>query len=266
MLTPQEILDVKFVKSVKGYDKDQVEDFLDIVHGDYTTLYKENATLKGKMRVLVDKIEEYRAVDEQMRKAFYNAQVTAQETVAKAEAEAEHILNSARSEAELKISDIQRQAAAEEKRLELAKQECLKYCDMMKQLLGENINYLDILMEKSALTIEIENADPKKGIQDKIASFELEIDPSSAETQIIGNIGEIASQEDVETPLDDTIELDVSAFDSEAVAEIQKAMENPTEVEKETVPPTRGAGDGFEDSTRFNLSELKFGKDYKEEE
>ena len=80
MLTPQDIQDVKFDRSMKGYDKEQVEEFLDTVQSDYTVLYKENATLKGKMRVLVDKIEEYRAVDEQMRKAFYSAQVTAQET------------------------------------------------------------------------------------------------------------------------------------------------------------------------------------------
>ena len=38
MLTPQDIQDVKFVRSMKGYDKDQVEDFLDTVHSDYSAL------------------------------------------------------------------------------------------------------------------------------------------------------------------------------------------------------------------------------------
>ena len=64
MLTPQEIQDKKFEKArFGGYDMTQIDDFLDIVLADYTALYKENAVLKGKMRVLVDKIEEYRSVD-----------------------------------------------------------------------------------------------------------------------------------------------------------------------------------------------------------
>ena len=61
MLTPQEIQDQKFEKAVfGGYDMGQIDKFLDAVLSDYTSLYKENAALKAKMRVLVDKIEEYR--------------------------------------------------------------------------------------------------------------------------------------------------------------------------------------------------------------
>lgn len=149
MLTPQDIQDVKFVRSMKGYDKDQVEDFLDTVHSDYSALYKENATLKGKMRVLVDKIEEYRSVDEQMRKAFYSAQVTAQETVAKAQAEADMILRNARQNAEGRVNDIRCQIEAEEARLEQIKAESRRYAEMMKGLLTQNIGFIDTLMEKT---------------------------------------------------------------------------------------------------------------------
>ena len=68
MLTPQEIQNKKFEKAVfGGYDMSQIDDFLDEVLADYSDLYKENAALKAKMRVLVEKIDEYRAVDEQMR-------------------------------------------------------------------------------------------------------------------------------------------------------------------------------------------------------
>ena len=64
MLTPQEIQEQKFEKAVfGGYDMEQIDKFLDVVLTDYSSLYKENAALKAKMRVLVDKIEEYRTVD-----------------------------------------------------------------------------------------------------------------------------------------------------------------------------------------------------------
>ena len=71
MLTPQEVSEHAFAKaSFGGYNMAMVDEFLDVLTADYTTLYKENATLKAKMKVLVDKVEEYRSTEEAMRKAI----------------------------------------------------------------------------------------------------------------------------------------------------------------------------------------------------
>ena len=57
MTTPQEIREKTFEKAVfGGYDMGDVDDFMEQVAADMTTLQKENAVLKGKMKVLVDKI------------------------------------------------------------------------------------------------------------------------------------------------------------------------------------------------------------------
>ena len=67
MLTPQEVSEHAFAKaSFGGYNMAMVDEFLDVLTADYTTLYKENATLKAKMKVLVDKVEEYRSTEEAM--------------------------------------------------------------------------------------------------------------------------------------------------------------------------------------------------------
>ena len=69
MLTPQEVSEHAFAKaSFGGYNMAMVDEFLDVLTADYTTLYKENATLKAKMKVLVDKVEEYRSTEEAMRR------------------------------------------------------------------------------------------------------------------------------------------------------------------------------------------------------
>ena len=87
MLTPQEVSEHAFAKaSFGGYNMAMVDEFLDVLTADYTTLYKENATLKAKMKVLVDKVEEYRSTEEAMRKALLTAQKMADELVAQAEA------------------------------------------------------------------------------------------------------------------------------------------------------------------------------------
>ncbi len=247
MLTPQDIQDVKFDRSMKGYDKEQVEEFLDTVQSDYTVLYKENATLKGKMRVLVDKIEEYRQVDEQMRKAFFNAQVTAQETVAKAQAEAEMILRNARAQADERVNDLRAQIAMEEKRLEMAKAECRKYAAMMKAMLednirviGENIDRVDALMELSIMEMAGEAGEP--------VSAPAAETISAAETS-----AEDAPSEKEEELDNDTKRLMEDTFDIEK--ELAKAAAAPA---RERIQ--------MEDSTRFKLTDLRFGKDYKDEE
>ena len=62
MLTPQEISERELVKAVfGGYDAAVVDDFLETIAADYGALYKENAILKSKIKVLVEKVEEYRA-------------------------------------------------------------------------------------------------------------------------------------------------------------------------------------------------------------
>ena len=59
MFTPQEIQEQTFAKAVfGGYDMQQVDDFLEPLTEDYITLYKENAVLKSKMKILVEKLEE----------------------------------------------------------------------------------------------------------------------------------------------------------------------------------------------------------------
>ena len=60
MFTPQQLEQITFHTSVfGGYDMDSVDEFLVALIEDYNTLYKDNATLKSKMRVLVEKLEEF---------------------------------------------------------------------------------------------------------------------------------------------------------------------------------------------------------------
>ena len=75
MLTPQEVSNHAFAKAVMGgYNMAMVDEFLDELTDDYTSLYKENAALKAKMKVLVDKVEEYRSTEDAMRAALLTAQ------------------------------------------------------------------------------------------------------------------------------------------------------------------------------------------------
>ena len=67
MFTPQEVSEKTFPKSSSfssGYDLAAVDEFLDTLTEDYTALYKENAALKAKLKILAEKLEEYRATED----------------------------------------------------------------------------------------------------------------------------------------------------------------------------------------------------------
>ena len=151
MLTPQEIQEQKFEKAVfGGYDMAQIDKFLDVVLNDYTSLYKENTALKAKMRVLVDKIEEYRTVDEELRKTLYNAQIAAKDTVSRAQTEAERILRDAQFAASRNVTDLQAQVTAEEKRLEDAKRANAAYAGKIRRAMELGLRQMEEILSESA--------------------------------------------------------------------------------------------------------------------
>ena len=100
MFTPQQIDQISFSRATfGGYDMQQVDEFLEPLTEDYVTLYKENALLKSKMRVLVGKLEEYRKSEASMKDAVVNAQKTCDKMIREAEAKCAQMLNSANATA-----------------------------------------------------------------------------------------------------------------------------------------------------------------------
>ena len=114
MFTPQQIDQISFTKSTfGGYNMQQVDEFLEPLTEDYVTLYKENALLKSKMRVLVGKLEEYRKNEASMKEAVVNAQKTCDKMVAEAEAKCAKMLGDASSLATTNTQTSETQMAAE---------------------------------------------------------------------------------------------------------------------------------------------------------
>ena len=148
MLTPQEVSERAFPKaSFGGYNMAQVDEFLDLLTADYTSLYNENAVLKSKMKVLVEKVEEYRATEDAMRKALMTAQRMADELVKEAEAKKAQILSDAEGEAKERVANIRKQAGDEEFRLSAAQSATAAYVAKVRALHEQELRYLDGLSQ-----------------------------------------------------------------------------------------------------------------------
>ncbi len=99
MITPQQIDQISFSQTRHGYDMEQVDKILEPLTEDYVTLYKENALLKSKMRVLVGKLEEYRKNEAAAKDAVENARRSAEKLLQDAQAKANQMLRQAQSAA-----------------------------------------------------------------------------------------------------------------------------------------------------------------------
>ena len=144
MLTPQQIEQISFGRATfGGYDMQSVDEFLEPLTEDYITLYKENALLKSKMKVLVSKLEEYRANEASMKDAIVNAQKTCDMMVKEAEAKCAQMLNEANAAAIENAKNADAMIAAEEARVEEAKRTAAAKIDALKEQISSCINALD---------------------------------------------------------------------------------------------------------------------------
>ena len=144
MLTPQEVTSFKLEKAIfGGYDIPTVDKFLDQLSQDYTALYRENGILKNKMKVLVDKVEEYRSTEDAMRMALLQAEKTAKEITAAAEAQRDSVgeevsrlrdemMAGAEEEAEKRRTQLREELASEEAALTNAKRATAEYLEKLK--------------------------------------------------------------------------------------------------------------------------------------
>jgi len=148
MLTPQQIQDTSFEKALfGGYDMDSVDDFLEPLTEDYITLYKENSVLKSKMRILVEKLEEYRKNETSVQSALLAAQKTCDQMVAEAERKCTQMLHEAEETAEAKHTE--ELIAEEEKRLASAQAATSDYLDEAEANLKKQLALLQMLREKT---------------------------------------------------------------------------------------------------------------------
>jgi len=143
MLTPQDITDKVFIKAVfGGYDMTGVDEFLETVSSDYTALYKENAILKGKLKVLVEKVEEYRSTEDAMRMALLTAQRMGDEIMSDANKEKDQRLLDADLEAKTRVEEAARRVADEEMRLSVAARETAKFIELSQAIIKKHSEFL----------------------------------------------------------------------------------------------------------------------------
>ena len=172
MFTPQQIEQVSFGRATfGGYDMQAVDEFLEPLTEDYITLYKENALLKSKMRVLVGKLEEYRKNEASMKDAIVNAQKTCDMMVKEAETKCTQMLSDANAAAAENSKNADALIAEENARVEEARRVAAAKIDELEDQIRTCIQALE--------RIKTANRPAPKAAT---AAYDYDSDPDADET------------------------------------------------------------------------------------
>lgn len=241
MLTPQEVSGRAFSKAAfGGYNMAMVDEFLDEVTDDYTALYKENAALKAKLKVLVDKVEEYRATEDSMRAALLTAQRMASTMVEEAEEKKKSMLAGAEDEARAKIGALQGEIEGEQRKLNAAKAATADFLQKTRELAQAQL----------ALIERAPDLTPEEIVGDKTAEQKAETDVNAIEERILAAF------------------RPTEAAPEEAAPEAAPAEENAVKAEEAKAEPLEPDDSPFVEtaSHAIRLDDLKFGRNYHGEE
>ena len=186
MFTPQEVSEKVFPKASfggGGYNMASVDEFLDALTEDYTALFKENVTLKAKLKVLAEKVEEYRSTEEAMRQALLTAQKMAAKLVQEAQTEKEKILADAQVEAQAEIHRLDDERRAAEKKLQAAQEKTAAFIRRSEELCQAQSAFLQSLPELDFVPEQPESpaAEPQADVVSAIEQDILAINCESIE-------------------------------------------------------------------------------------
>ena len=144
MLTPLDIENKRFGRSIKGYNVDEVDEFLDELTVQYERLYKENAELKEQVEDSKKDLEHYRSVEHTLQNTLVMAQTTAEDIKKMAQQQADQIIAEANSKAKKSVEDLDRQEFELRAKLEEKKKEYELFKSKMERLL---LSQLDMLKD-----------------------------------------------------------------------------------------------------------------------
>jgi len=154
-LTPLDIHNKEFRKTFRGYDEEDVDEFLDKVVKEYEKIFKENLELRESLAAKDSNIVQYKDLEETLQRTLVIAQQTADEMKHSAARESDVIIKEAQLKAEQLI------AAAEEK----AKSVLQNYEDIQRQVHVFKVKFrsflqsqLDLIGQNDDVRLDIENS------------------------------------------------------------------------------------------------------------
>lgn len=150
----------EFTRSFRGYDEDEVDQFLDEIVEEFERLYKENIDLKDRLSMLVDQINNYKTMENTLKETLVTAQKTADELTESAQKKSELIIKEAEGKAREIIDNAHTKVLEIKKEFDEYRKQMQVFRSRFKNLLETQ---LEILQQEIPTYEDIDNESLPKG-------------------------------------------------------------------------------------------------------
>lgn len=235
-ITPLDMRNANFNTTMRGYSRDEVDEYLQGSSESLELALQEKAELQQALSDLQEKHDRLAELEDDLKSTLLDAKQTANSILKNAQEDAKKILADAQADAESLESDSQRQVAQMRERVNEISEVRDEYHQRLKSVISSHLEILDDLNSVESNLADDERDSLQK---DKIAA--IEIDLSSLDLQSEISEEEIAESRTIEAPIAEVApvleadstgaveeesaplnQADISADDSDSQPEIQE--------------------------------------------
>ena len=173
-LTPMDINNKEFKRGLRGYNAEEVDEFLDEVVENYEEMYKENSNLKEKLANLNEKIEYYSKIETTIQNTLLLAQNAAEQAKSSAKKEAELMVKNANETAQKILDKAHNDVIQINDEYEKVKQEFIKFRAKYRNFMNTQMETFDALEKdfiKNYNLVESGEESPKDIIEENESQY-----------------------------------------------------------------------------------------------
>ena len=144
-LTPMDISNKEFKKGFRGYDSEEVDEFINEIIDNYEELYKDNSRLKENLSRVNEKLEHYVKIENTIQNTLLLAQNAAEQARETSQKEAEIILSKANESAQKILDKAHNDVILINDEYEKVKQEFIKFRAKFRNFMNAQTETFDEL-------------------------------------------------------------------------------------------------------------------------
>ncbi|PWU68936.1 DivIVA domain-containing protein [Gracilibacillus dipsosauri] len=161
-LTPLDIHNKEFTRGFRGYDEDDVNEFLDQIIKDYEAVIKEKKEYKEKVEQLEEKLKHFSNIETTLNKSILVAQETAEEVKENAKKESKLIIKEAEKNADRIINEALHKSRAIALEVEELKKQAKVFRTRLRMMVEAQLDLIDNDDWDGLFKVELENEELEK--------------------------------------------------------------------------------------------------------
>lgn len=166
-LTAMDINNKEFRRAMRGYNADEVDEFLDKIAEDYEVLFKENSTLKEKVVAMNERLEHYGKIESTIQNTLLLAQNAAEQAKTSAQKEAEILIKSANDTSQKILDKAHNEVMSISEDYDRVKQEFVKFRAKFRNFMKAQMETFDDLEKDFVKNYNIGKVEEEK-TEDKV--------------------------------------------------------------------------------------------------